>query len=524
MDIFGLIIMIIGSLLAIGMFAFLALKVRKLATTIALEAFDLKKEFIVDAILIGLIGMGVMLFFLGIPFYWSTPNQPYEWICIVIGGLFLGTGFALLYTTFRLHYYQKKLSKELDKKLYIILMFCIPILVLSIWVLTEGFANHMTYPLINGISWTNGIHFVDALHGHPNIAWYALCILSGAIYVYFICDHFMYKEFGKHGLLESTFFIAFPAGIIGARIAYVIGNWGVEFGPVFDEDPFKMFRMWEGGLTILGGAITGIIVGVLWFRWRHKDIPIGKTINIIVPTILIAQAVGRWGNFFNAEVHGVEVSGEAWRWLPTFIYNQMQYSSTSGIADPGNIYVPLFFIEAIVNIFGYYFLEFILGKGLKKYVKGFDLAFGYVAWYGATRTFMEPLRDSAFNMGENGRWSWIWSIVFIGAGLLAIIVNHIVRYVIDERKHKNTVNIEKEDNIHLRRIYSLVSFSICLIVSVVLVGVGFALYFNNVIPDGASLISLCPHNIGLILFIVGLCLLPSVVIPTLSLIKYWKAA
>lgn len=515
METLGLIMMIIGGLLFGGGFAYLFFKMRKIVKAQALEAFNLKKEFSILAIIGIGVAVGALLFFSGIPLYWKTPNQPYEWVLIVFGSLLSGYSIAGLISTFYLHFYQTKFAKSIHNWLFYVLLMSIPILICGIWILSEGFAQHMTYPLINGISWKNGLHFTS-LGESPNIAWYAICILAGAIIVYFVCDHYMYKVYGKHGLLESTFLIAFPSGIIGARIGYVIGQWNVEFGPVFNEDPFKMFRIHEGGLTILSGAIVGIIVGVLWFRFRHKDIPIGPTINIIVPTILIAQAVGRWGNFFNNEVHGELVCDASWRWLPTMILENMRFSSIGAKAGAGMIYAPLFFVEFLSNLAGYFILTFGFGKGLKKYVKGYDLAFGYVAWYGMTRVILEPLRYGAFNMGENGAWSWIWSIIFVGVGLLAIVINHIVRWIINERKNPQELSMEKAKRYFDTSLASLIGMGTIIIGIFIL---GLCLYVQFDMPTNVSSIALVPHNVGLILWIISLCLIPSLIIPCLYMFK-----
>ena len=93
------------------------------------------------------------------------------------------------------------------------------------------------------------------------------------------------------------------------------------------------------------------------------------------------------------------------------------------------IHVPLFFIECVTNLLGYFVIAHVFGKALRKYTQLGDLAFGYIIWYGLTRLFMEPLRDAEFNMGNNGYWSWIWSLAFVIGGSLAIGVNHLVRYL-----------------------------------------------------------------------------------------------
>lgn len=507
-----------GLVLMIASLVFTIVRLRGIVGKKLVEReIDYKKEIQLLAYGVDAFALSMMIFFIGIPLKWQTPMEVGEWVCVIVGSFFTGLLISSFINTFVLHYYKKDLPKKLDHYLYMVMILSLPVCLAFIWILTEGFAAHMTYPLYNGLSFTNGLHFTTALSGSPNIAWYALCILGGAILVYFICDHFMYQEFGKHGLLESTFLIAFPAGIIGARIGYVVGQWNVEFA---NRDFYHVFAIWEGGLTIVWGAVIGIIVGVLWFHYRHKDIPIGKVVNIVVPSILIAQAVGRWGNFFNLEVHGEAVSMEMFNWLPSIIKNNLQYSSAPNapsLVGTDLVYAPLFLIEAIVNVAGYFFLFFGVTKGLKKYVRGGDAAFGYVAWYGATRTFMEPLRYGAFNMGEDGAWSWIWSIAYVAIGIVLIVGNHILWHFVD--KHKNKLPEVDENKAKGYMKNSLIGGSILLVSSLVLIVVGLVLFTSNTIPEGVSKIALVPHNIGLIMWIIGLALITSVSIPVIYFLE-----
>ena len=254
----------------------------------------------------------------------------YELTAAIVGGILVGfLGYTSLFS-FIIHYYgggeKKGITKVNDKWIFTILMAAFPLFLISIMFLTDGFANYVSYPLVNGISFSKGF-VTPASPTGPNIAFYAICILSGAIYVYFLCDHKFYLQYGKHGILESTFLVAFPAGIIGARIFYVIGNWGKEFA---GEPWYKCFMIWEGGLTILGGALMGIVVGVAWFLWRNKGYNIWLAVDIIVPTILIAQAVGRWGNFFNIEVYGQLSPVSNWWWLPRFIVPKRAQNTAFG--------------------------------------------------------------------------------------------------------------------------------------------------------------------------------------------------
>lgn len=310
----------------------------------------------------------------------------------------------------------------------------------------QGQAAYLIYPLANVIVFCkDGIilvnsnsqsSYISSLSGtfHFQVALYALFIIGGACLVFYICDHKMYKEYGHHGLITTCFFIAFPCGILGARAWYVIGNWTRDG---FDVDPLKIFRVWEGGLAIMGGAVFGIIAGITVMivykikSSRYKPIDYLLLVDIIVPTILVAQAIGRTGNFFNNEVHGDPVSIEYFNWLPTFIKNNMHYTSaaSSGTLDANHIYVPLFFIEAIVNLCGYFFIEYGIKNlfGFNYYKKHNYHADGslvgwYIAWYGATRAVLEPMRDVAYNMGKNNNFSNVSAYVMIGIGLFIVLV------------------------------------------------------------------------------------------------------
>lgn len=391
-------------------------------------------------IVIGVFAISFTTMMTGIYLWAKYKPSGYELSAAIIGGLFAGALMPISLFTFLLHYYgqgeNKGISELADKWLFRSLMIAFPLMFLAIFYLTEGFSSPelIKYPLPNGINFGKGFVTPASQEG-TNLAFYALCILSGAVYVYLLCDHKFYLQYGKHGILESTFILAFPAGILGARIWYVIGNWSREFnnGNSFTElwgmKIWAPLAIWEGGLTILGGAIMGIVVGVAWFMHRNKGYSIWLAVDIIVPTILIAQAVGRWGNFFNCEVHGIESPIAYWNWLPRFIVENAKFSTSNGWAKDGYLWVPLFLIECFTNLLGYFVIAHLFGIKLRKYTELGDLAFGYIVWYGLTRVLMEPLRDVSFNMGENGFWSWIWSLVFVIGGALLIAINHLVRYI-----------------------------------------------------------------------------------------------
>ena len=422
---------------------------------------------------------------------WTNANLDFlHGFELAAGSLLFALTLFTAINCFIIHYYGKNIPEKLDKWLFRLIIIGFSAALVMFFVFTNGLAPYIDqYPIFNGISFTKGL--VRPNDGEStNIAFYALCILSGAILVYFLCDHYMYKEYGEHGILESTFFVAFPAGIIGARIAYVVGNWSKEFA----NQPFwHVFAIWEGGLTILGGAIGGIVVGALWYMWRNKGKSIWIPFDIVLPAILIAQAVGRWGNFFNCEVHGYEVAQSSFQWLPEIIWRNGIYSSELEYAAEGNMFVPLFFIEAVVNLLGYFVLAHVFGRALRKYTEMGDVGFGYIIWYGLTRVFMEPLRHPAFQMGEEGYWSWVWSMIFVVVGTLLIVANHIVRSIL--RKKRDAYIVQEND-----KKVGLIGTIIIAVVGIGLIVLGAVLMTTN---QFIIKVDYNGFNVGLILLILG---------------------
>lgn len=284
-----------------------------------------------------------------------------------------------------------------------IILFIFPAIVF-LFLGLEAIEPAFTYPLPKGIPFDQ-----------PLVTFYAIFILTGAFLAYGLTEREFIKLGKKKGFVEDVFIVAFPAGILGSRLWYVWGQWELEFA----TQPFwKIFAIWEGGLAIMGGALGGALVGILYVYFKRKDIPIIKALDFAVPTILVAQALGRWGNFFNQEVYGAIADVDAWMFLPTFVREQMTIN--------GSFRVPLFLIESMINLLGYFVIRFAIGEGLKSYRKQGDLALMYLVWYGLTRGIMEPLRNPAFNMGNSGDWSFIWGWVFFAVGLLAIAGNHLL--------------------------------------------------------------------------------------------------
>lgn len=404
-------------------------------------------------------------------------NPGLVFLSFFFGTLFIIAMHSFVYSFF-LYWYFKNTDPKKRKKLLWVYSISIVVAIVSLILFTEGNAQYWIYPLANiihigegGIILTRTKSDVFAAKG-LNIALYALCILSGAILVLFICDHYAYKYYGKHGLLYTCFLIAFPSGIIGARLWYVcIDMLDNGAGSQFIQKPHSIFEIWNGGLAVMGGAILGIIAGVsvmLVYKYalKHKDytkINLLFLVDFIIPTILIAQAVGRWGNFFNNEVNGELVNLNYFARLPTFIRRQMQFADHaswgSNLVDPNKMYLPLFFIESCTNLIGYYVIYFGFGRGnfsklfiklinkikpntikAEKYHPNGACVGGYLIWYGITRLILEPLRTSS-----DFYQSSIYSSYGLIIGGVVVIILAILRDIFVTKHNVKNIILKPED-------------------------------------------------------------------------------
>ena len=239
--------------------------------------------------------------------------------------------------------------------------------------------------------------------GGLQITWYAVIILSAAFVSYFLSVR-QFKKMGyKEAVFENFFLYMMPIAILGARCWYVLFQW--EY---YIHDPIRIFYIWEGGLAIHGGIIAATIFGYFYFKKKAMN---GLRIaDVIFPNLLIAQAIGRWGNFMNQEAYGGIVSENFYQGWPSFIKDQMWIN--------GEYRQPTFLYEAVGNIIGFCLITFIFKKYGRK--KRGDLAFAYLAWYGVVRLFVEGLRTDSLMLGDL-RIAQIISILSIFIGVSGIL-------------------------------------------------------------------------------------------------------
>ena len=240
--------------------------------------------------------------------------------------------------------------------------------------------------------------------GGITIYWYSITMLLGILTGIYIAMEEAKRQ-GLSNYLDNLIFYLILFGIIGARMYYVI----------FEFDAYKynlldIFKVWEGGLAIYGAVIAGALV-IVYYAKKHKQ-SIIKTTDILVPGLIIGQAIGRWGNFFNGEAHGYAVS---------FAILKKQHLHKMHIN--GSYYLPTFLYESIWCLLG--FIILLLIRKITKRKKGI-VTYSYFIWYGTGRLFIEELRTDSLYIG-NIRVSQLVSIILIIIGIIGIIINLIKR-------------------------------------------------------------------------------------------------
>ena len=256
--------------------------------------------------------------------------------------------------------------------------------------------------------------------GPATIHIYALCILMGIVLAVWITTTRWKKLGGNFDQVLDITLVSVPAGIIGARLYHIITTPERFFGP--DGDWAEMFRIWNGGLGIWGGVLFGALAAWAWCR--HKHYPMALLADAIAPGLLVAQAVGRLGNWFNQELYGAPTT------LPWGLKLNMEGTAIGhseqcydGATCPsGTLFHPTFLYEMIWNLIGAAIIVYIGSKAMKK-LKAGSLFAVYIMWYTLGRTWIESLRiDYAHEFLGVRINVWVSMAVFVLGAVSFIVV------------------------------------------------------------------------------------------------------
>ncbi|PBB06211.1 prolipoprotein diacylglyceryl transferase [Salimicrobium humidisoli] len=243
--------------------------------------------------------------------------------------------------------------------------------------------------------------------GVLNIYWYGLIIATGALLGLWLATYESERLGLKKDYMVDLLIYAIPIAILSARIYYVIFEWERYAGEPF----WKVFAVWEGGIAIHGALIGSVLTAIVYTKVRKLSF--WMMADIAAPSLILGQAIGRWGNFMNQEAHGGPVSESFYQnvmqYLPGFINQQM--------CIDGTLYHPTFLYESLWNITGFVLLLLLARKVNPR--RG-EVFLSYVIWYSFGRFFIEAMRtDSLYIVGQL-RTAQVISIVLIIGAILVI--------------------------------------------------------------------------------------------------------
>ncbi len=246
--------------------------------------------------------------------------------------------------------------------------------------------------------------------GSFSVNWYGILIASAVLIGYLLAR----REQKRVGLPEGTmldlFFYIVPLAVVCARLYYVALSWDM-----FCDKPWEILYIHRGGIAIYG-AVLGGILGIFIFS-RRRHIPMGKLFDMTVPSLVLGQAIGRWGNFFNQEAYGGLITDASLQFFPFGVY----------IQSLGEWHYATFFYESMwcLVVFA------ILMATRRRYTHSGDVLCWYALLYGAERAVVEGMRTDSLYIGSV-RVSQLMSMLM----MLAVLVLFFAR-----RKHKGAGDI-----------------------------------------------------------------------------------
>lgn len=216
-----------------------------------------------------------------------------------------------------------------------------------------------------------------------DVYWYGVLMALGILIgVWLTLREGKRKKLTEDDILDMCLVII-PSGVVGARLYYVIFEWAS-----YASNPIRALYIWEGGLAIYGAVIGGLI-GMFIYS-RVKKIRFLKLADCIAPGLVLAQAIGRWGNFFNQEAFGLPINNGELMWFPFAVYIE-GYHTFNGQPCSNPYHMATFFYESVWCLIVF----IILWSCRRKFKHDGDAILSYAALYGLERMFVERLRGDS---------------------------------------------------------------------------------------------------------------------------------
>ncbi|MFH8785598.1 prolipoprotein diacylglyceryl transferase [Streptomyces roseoverticillatus] len=234
---------------------------------------------------------------------------------------------------------------------------------------------------------------------------YAFCIIIGVFVAVWLGNRRWIARGGRAGTVADIAVWAVPFGLVGGRLYHVITDYELYFGE--GRNWVNAFKIWEGGLGIWGAVALGAVGA--WIGCRRRGIPLPAWADALAPGLAVAQAIGRWGNWFNQELYG----------KPTDLPWALKIDADPAIGRVAGTYHPTFLYESlwcllIAGLVIWADRRFTLGHG-----RAFAL---YVASYTVGRFWFEYLRvDDAHHVLGLRLNGWTSIVVFVAAVIYMIV-------------------------------------------------------------------------------------------------------
>ncbi len=243
---------------------------------------------------------------------------------------------------------------------------------------------------------------------------YALCIMAGIVVATLLTNHRLTRRGAEPWVVVDIALLAVPLAIIGARVFHVLTHPNFYFGP--DKDIWAVFRIWEGGIAIFGALLGGAIGAWLGCKWT--GIRFWTFADALAPGLLLAQAMGRFGNWFNQELFGLPTD------LPWGL--EIDYPNPAwpaGLPEE-TLFHPTFLYEVLWNTLGVLVLLWVGRRFVLQWGRLFGL---YLVWYSAGRIVWESIRIDPSEIFLGVRTN-VW------AAILGVVVGLVI-LVVQKRRH-----------------------------------------------------------------------------------------
>ncbi len=262
------------------------------------------------------------------------------------------------------------------------------------------------------------ISYVDL--GPLRIHFYALCIIAGIIVAILLTNARLTRRGAEKWVVIDICLLAVPLAIIVARIYHVVTHLGFYFGPGSNPwnitQPGSVWAIWEGGIAIYGALIGGAIGAILGCRWT--GIRFWTFADAVAPGLIIAQAMGRFGNWFNQELFGQPTD------LPWGLEIAAGNPAIPVGLPSGTLFQPTFLYEVIWNLLGAAVILYVGKRFTLQWGKQFAI---YLIWYSAGRIVWESIRVDPSDIILGLRTN-VWAAIFG-------VVLGVVIFVVQSRRH-----------------------------------------------------------------------------------------